>query len=248
MPARWGATTVSDGVAQRRFWASRGTQQVPAVLWLPAEPAGRCPLVLIGHGGAGHKLDESRVTLSRLYATQYGCATVAIDGPWHGERARPGDRDAPAIANEVVDSMVADWRAVLDAVSAIPEVDGARVAYGGMSMGTMFGIPLVAAEPRIGVAVLGLCGLVRADGEPLGIGERLAADAPNVHCPAFYVVQWDDELFTREGQFALFDLLGAEDKRLYASRGGHAEAPDHARTAAAAFLALQLTATTMESW
>ncbi len=55
--------------------------------------------------------------------------------------------------------MVADWRATLDALAALPEVDTARVAYGGVSMGTMFGLPFVAAEPRIRAAVFGLCGL-----------------------------------------------------------------------------------------
>ena len=141
-----------------------------------------------------------------------------------------------------MDSIVADWQAVLDVVSQLPEIDLGRVGYGGVSMGTMFGLPLVASEPRIKAAVLGLCGLERADGEQLGVGGRLAADAPRVRCPTLFLMQWDDELFTRAGQLAFFDLLGAEDKRLSASPGGHADAPEHTRTSAAAFLAQQITA------
>jgi hypothetical protein len=40
-------------------------------------------------------------------------------------------------------------------------------------------------------------------------------------------VQWDDELFPRDGQFELFDLFGTADKRLIAFPGPHgAAAPD----------------------
>jgi hypothetical protein len=36
-------------------------------------------------------------------------------------------------------------------------------------------------------------------------------------------VQWDDEMFPRDGQFELFDALAAADKRLIARSGPHAE-------------------------
>lgn len=35
--------------------------------------------------------------------------------------------------------------------------------------------------------------------------------------------KWDDELFPREGQLALFDLLGSRDKQLIAYTGSHGE-------------------------
>jgi hypothetical protein len=39
------------------------------------------------------------------------------------------------------------------------------VGYFGVPMGTRFGVPLIAAEPRIAVAVLGLFGVPAADTE-----------------------------------------------------------------------------------
>jgi hypothetical protein len=35
-------------------------------------------------------------------------------------------------------------------------------------------------------------------------------------------VQWDDEVFPRNGQFELFDALASADKRLIARPGPHA--------------------------
>ena len=210
------------------------------MLWTPEPPDQPRPLVLIGHGGGGHRLDDRRVALGHSYVREHGCAATAIDGPWHGERSLPPGTEPPALNTEVVDGMVADWRTALDALVALPDIDGSRVGYGGVSMGTMFGLPLIASEPRIKAAVLGLCGLTAPSGERPLISERLAADAPGVRCATLFLVQWDDELFPREGAFALFDLLGAADKRLLANPGGHSETPEHVRKTTTEFLAGQL--------
>ena len=45
---------------------------------------------------------------------------------------------------------------------------------------------------------------------------RFQQDAPNIKIPVLFHVQWDDELFSRDGQFELFDLLGTQDKQLIA--------------------------------
>ena len=58
-------------------------------------------------------------------------------------------------------------------------------------MGTILGLPVVAAEPRISVAVLGLAGIAGPT------KQRLADDAKSVRCPVLFLVQWDDELFPK---------------------------------------------------
>ena len=54
-------------------------------------------------------------------------------------------------------------------------------------------------------------------------------------------MQWDDELFERDGVLALFEALGPADKRLHANPGGHAEVPPHMRAITTAFIVEQLT-------
>jgi hypothetical protein len=60
----------------------------------------------------------------------------------------------------------------------------------------------------------------------------LAADARRhlgspLAIPVPVSVQWDDEMFPRDGQFELFDAFASEDKRLIARSGPHAEShPD----------------------
>jgi hypothetical protein len=57
---------------------------------------------------------------------------------------------------------------------------------------------------------------------------RFERDAPNIKLPLLFHVQWDDELFPRDGQFELFDLFGASDKRLIAFPGPHSAAAPEA--------------------
>jgi len=210
MPA-WRSDTLTEGLRQRVFIVAPGARDVPAVLWTPSSANAPLPLALIGHGGAGHKLDDSRLDLARRYASA-GLAAAAIDGPWHGERAR----SRPERWGDIeTDLMVADWRATLDELVALPEIDDQHIGYGGVSMGTIFGLPFVAAEPRIRAAVLGLAGET----------PRLLEEATRVRCAVLFLMQWDDELFDRPSVFALFEALGTADKRLLAHPGLHGEAP-----------------------
>ena len=96
------------------------------------------------------------------------------------------------------------------------------------------GLPLVAAEPRIEAAVLGLCGISGPS------ASRLALDAPKVTVPVQMLLQWDDELFSRESVFDLFGLIAAEDRRLIAGPGRHAAVSIETFVGTADFLADRL--------
>lgn len=91
-------------------------------------------------------------------------------------------------------------------------------------MGARFGLPAAAAlGPRLQCAVLGKFGLRQAP--PLHPGLRapglMVADARAVSAPPLYHVQWDDEIFPRDGQFELSDALASADKQLIARPGPH---------------------------
>lgn len=222
----WSHTAKERGVSERSFSLTCEDRRVPGVAWLPEGAEGPTPLVLIGHGGSGHKREPHIVSLARRLVRHAGIAAAAIDGPAHGDR-KPADgsddsleeRRRRYVGGEITDAMVADWKATLDALQKIPEIGIGPVGYWGLSMGTMFGLPFVAAEPRVRVAVLGLMG------SSLANGGRLLRDAADVRCPLLFLQQWNDELIPGDALAKLFDAIASDDKRLHANPGKHAAVP-----------------------
>ena len=91
----------------------------------------------------------------------------------------------------------------------------------------MFGLPLVAQDPQIVVAVLGLNGAV-----PL-----MMRHAPDVHCRVLYIHNLDDQFGATTTGLELFGALGTDDKRFHAFPGGHGAIPADEHEYIAAFLA-----------
>ncbi len=243
-PSAPGDRTTPDapGARERRFTVARGEgREVPGVLWTPAGGTGPWPLALIGHGASGSKDEGYVATIGRRLAAGHRVAAAAVDGPVHGARRR--DRNASPMlvmaqfaqlwagdGDAMTDAMVADWRAVLDALTALPELAAGPVGWWGLSMGTIIGLPFVAGDSRIDVAVLGLMGLTGPT------RERIGRDAPRVRCPVLFLAQWDDEMFPHADALALWELLGTGDKRLHIHPGTHGALPDEAFDASLAFL------------
>jgi dienelactone hydrolase len=159
-----------------------------------------------------------------------GIAVLAIDAPFHGDRSLPDggqrsylDHMARQGLTQVYGEACADWAAALE-VAGGHAVDTNRVGFVGLSMGSNFGFPLCAQlGDQLRCAVVGELGLVVADGYPrivaasadvIGAAQRLTA-------PVVMHMQWDDEVFTRDGQLALFDLIGSSNKQLHARPGPH---------------------------
>jgi dienelactone hydrolase len=200
------------------------------VLWQPVRATGPVPLVLYGHGGTGHKADGHALPRIRRFLA-HGCAVAAIDGPVHGDRrppdVDPGDPEALWAAYKgyldehdpaaIAADMVADWRAALDHVRDHADIDPDRIGYWGVSMGSRFGLPLLAAEPRITAAVVGLIGPEA--------GDYLVDIAGDVTVPLRSILNWDDELFAVGGAIALYAALGSTDKRLTIVPGAHGDVP-----------------------
>ena len=234
----------TKGVRQRRFDLDRDGRVVPGILWTPEVSTAPSALVLVGHGAAQTKSEPYVMAMARTLVRHHGIAAVAIDGPVHGDRRTDGLTDGSVMMLEfgqrwaddpgLTDDMIADWRAVLDAVQALPDVGAGPVGYWGLSMGTILGLPLVVAEPRISVAVLGLMGVSGPT------KDRIAADAAAVSVPVLFLLQWDDTLFPRDKGFALFDALGTKDKRLHANPGAHSAIPAEEFLATVRFLADRL--------
>ncbi len=118
--------------------------------------------------------------------------------------------------------MVRDWRIAYETITVEYKFKPNRLGYFGLSMGTMFGIPLLASNLNFDTAVIGLCG---SSGAASLIRERLLEDAAKIAHPVFFIMQLEDELFDREGYLALFDAIKTKDKRLHANPGLHPEVP-----------------------
>ncbi|GHJ42858.1 hypothetical protein Cs7R123_02000 [Catellatospora sp. TT07R-123] len=238
------SATSADGVSEEHFTVG----QIPGVLWTPGGAAGPRPLVLLGHGGGQHKTAPRVVAGARRYAAERGYAVVAIDAPGHGDRPKTPELEQaftdlrtrmaagePAFAlvaglhTMLAEQAVPDWRAVLDAVTALDHVGAGPVGYLGMSLGCGLGVPLVAAEPRIRAAVLGLFGA-------LGLAEAAA----RITVPVRFVLQWDDERIPRPEGLALYDAFGSAEKTLSANPGGHGDVPAYETDEALRFFARHL--------
>jgi dienelactone hydrolase len=227
---RFISETTSNGVSERLFTLD----DIPGVLWSPAEAAGSRPLVLLGHGGGQHKKAPGLVARAHRYVTVCGFAVAAIDVPGHGDRPRTeqDERFAAGIrerlaAGEPIGPQIArhnaahaaravpEWQATLDALQKLDCVgaDG-PVGFWGVSMGSAIGVPLAAAEPRISAAVFGLAG-----------HEPLAEAAAQVTVPVEFLLQWDDELVPRDSGLALFGAFASGEKTLHANPGRHMGVP-----------------------
>jgi dienelactone hydrolase len=248
-----------SGMVERSFRLARATAVIPGVLWLPHSPTSVPRLVLLGHGGSGHKASARNVGLACWFASHAGLAALAIDGPYHGDRvaapmaaAEYQARMAAEGIDAVLDRLTDEWQATIDALGALRMVDTGNLGYLGMSMGTRFGLPLAARlGDRLRCVVFGKFGLQQASFMPKGLDvpARVASDARRVAAPTLFHLQWDDEIFPRDGQLALFDLLGSpdkgsRDKQLTAFTGRHAETRPEAIALWRDFIARHLTAIT----
>jgi hypothetical protein len=222
--------TTADGVSEHLFILD----DIPGVLWAPPGAAGPRPLILLGHGGGQHKKAPGVVARARRFVTTCGFAAAAIDAPGHGDRPRTeqdeqfaaelgeliaaGEPVGPHVGHynaALATRAVPEWKSVLDALQELDQAGaGGPVGFWGAALGSAIGIPLVAAEPRIGAAVFGIIG-----------HETLTDAASQVTVPVEFLLQWDDELVPRDSGLALFDAFASQEKTLHANSGRHVAVP-----------------------
>ncbi|NMO02112.1 alpha/beta hydrolase [Gordonia sp. TBRC 11910] len=228
-------SAVDDGIIERSFTCD----DVPGVLWSPTSgpddaPA---PLLLAGHPGGMHIRVPGFVARARNWARS-GFHVAAINAPGHGgrpktaqdtewtesfQRERRAGRPYVGILAEFNESLaqraVPEWRAMLDAVAALPEVADGPVGYAGMNVAMSIGVPLAVADSRITAATFGG-----------GFAYDFLVDAAaQVTIPIEFLSPLDDEEITRDEQLRLFDAFGSEEKVMLAFPGSHRKVPADGR-------------------
>lgn len=240
----WHETRTHDGATVREFTIHAPARPVTGVLWSGPDTGPGAPLVCFGHGASGDRHQRPIPDIARELCTTLGYFGLALDGPVHGRRqVGPGGRDAfwPEWQRTgTAHDMVRDWKLALGTVSGLAEVGSGPVGYWGLSMGTIYGVPFIAAEPRVSAAVIGLMGLVS---EPAHYAPVIREAARAVTCPVMFIWQLEDELFTREECLGLFDALESADKRLHANPGLHPAVPPEELAFSTDFLARHLSGT-----
>lgn len=237
------AADAAPGLRIREFTLQVQGHAVPARLWTARDAGGSRPLVLVGHGGSGHKDSQLVRDIAEPLALRHGFAVAAIDGPVHGAR-RTTFSDGPEVRQEFRDlwatgssiaAMVADWRATIDVLCALPGIDPSSVGWYGVSMGTAYGIPVIAAEPRIRAAVLGMWGTCRP------ASEQLVTDGAKICCPVLFQTKAGDKLFTEHGQRNIYEHLASRRKEHRIYPGGHTDPKGEQLADIEAFLVRELT-------
>lgn len=230
-----------DGMRLAEFDLAHHGRTVTGVLFQPLEPCAGAPLVCFGHGASGDRYQLPIPWLAKRLVAEHGFFGLSIDGPVHGRR-KVGDGGRHALWAEwqregSIEDMVADWKLSLDYVQSLPQVGAGPVGYWGLSMGTIFGLPFVAAhQDELRAAVLGLMGVAGPT------SERIERDAKSLRAdlPVLFLLQRDDELFALDQGLALFDAFGTSDKRLHLNVGAHSAVPVDEFESTQAFLARHL--------
>lgn len=150
-------------VAERVTYATQFGMRVPAIVYAPAKPmAKRLPGLVIVNGHGGDKYSWYAFYSGLLYA-QAGGVVVTYDPVGEGERnaehkSRTGAHDqqidGPHTGARMGGQMVLD---VMEAVSYLRgrgDVDGARIAVAGYSMGSFIATIAGAVDPRIHALIL----------------------------------------------------------------------------------------------
>ncbi|MFC0432636.1 dienelactone hydrolase family protein [Kutzneria buriramensis] len=219
---------LDDGVREREFTLG----EIPGILWTSEAASEPVPLILLGHpGGVGRMYPRLVARAQRCVALGYAAATIELPGS--GDRPRLADVDqaradlrravqaGEPVGDDIVERLilplvdqgVPEWRATLDALLALPEIDGPVGFAGGV---IAIAVRLAVVEPRIAAATLFAGSYVP---------RSMFDDARQVTIPLLVLLQWDDEGNDRQLALDLFDAFGSKEKTLHANMGGHTGVP-----------------------
>lgn len=215
---------------------------VPSILTLPDHP-GRVPAALLLHGYSSRK-EVMADTVGRALV-RHGVASLAIDLPLHGQRGTPVDLQNvrnPMEAARVWRLALREAELAVEHLGTRPEVDPARLAVVGYSLGSFLSVTLAARLPQVRAVVLAAGGDLPL-GSPLTQAARLLVDPTRAvrkfeGRPLLMVNGRHDRTITPEQATRLYDAA-LDPKEIQWWDVGHT-LPDAAIERAAGWLAERL--------
>ena len=225
---KWQSANDGSQHSTREFIVETSTGRTrTGAVWLPHETTSTS-LVAFGHGASGNRY-QAPIPYLAGRCIEAGHTVISIDGPVHGLRqVGPGGRKAFGAElrrESMVDDMNADWRFAIQLAQSESSAEIRELAYFGLSMGSIFGIPMLADPLQELPAVVATLGLLGSQGIGNRLSARILEDATKLTCPILFLMQLEDELFSRDGYLELFDALASPDKRIHANPGLHPAVP-----------------------
>jgi uncharacterized protein len=200
-------------------YASPHGSRVPALVVVP-DGDGPFAGLIVQHGMPSSRRDMLPIALE---FARLGAVAVAIDAPFTRRSGAPVRFDERDRAEQI--QLIVDLRRAVDLLRARGDVDGARIAYLGISYGAAMGGLLAGVEHRIAAFVLavGDGGLVEHFGQGRDVGGSLPPlpadrrrrwlDAMQPIEPLRYITRASAPLFLQSGRQD--DLVPPADARRY---------------------------------
>ncbi|NKB72434.1 MAG: alpha/beta fold hydrolase [Candidatus Latescibacteria bacterium] len=205
-------------------------QRVPAYFTHPVDSTQAThPAVLLLHGSNDFwgKNEDWALEWMDILSRQGWCVLVA-DAYGFGERKRAGQvlpsPQTPYAMRDAVIQSITDQRRALDYLLTRPEIDPAKIALLGGSMGGLAGVLVAGLEQRLAAVVLTVTGAFpgpMGTDHPLGKFIHTLNFAPRITAPALMVNATEDRRALGE---ELFNALPEPKKQIW-YEGGHYLAP-----------------------
>lgn len=209
--------------------------RVPAVLAIPKTGTRPFPVVVLMHGYTADKngwFSDGSMVEPLIKA---GMAVLALDAPYHGERAGESGYLLPGDLLDLRDLLmrwIVEHRRALDYLATRRELDSIRVGVLGYSLGAVGTFALAGVDSRVKVAVACVTPIGADNQAMLPIAAQTFAGALR-NTPTLMLMGKQDQYYTVDQARRLFDIVAATRKELTFYDSGHMLPPEWTGKAAA---------------
>jgi dienelactone hydrolase len=230
-PHDYGTFTPVAGVtAERVTYATLYRMRVPAIVYHPAKSTGRLPGIVIVNGHAGDKTSWYAYYSGILYA-RAGAVVITYDPVGEDERniTRASETRAhdtlipgPQMPERLGGQMIADILQSVSYLAQRTDVDPARIAVAGYSMGSFHSAIAGSIDPRIHALILSGGGNLSGDGDYWDISPKVMCQSGPYKALSFLSERGPVLYALNQNRGATFIMNGTADPLIVSS---HSQEP-----------------------